>query len=162
MHAFGGALAVGYYGEPRATRDIDINVFVHSGEWPSLKRLLGPLHIDIEIDEKDLRRNELRLEWGSTPVHLFFSRDAMHEEMRRDIRLVPFDEGTIPLVAPEHLVARKVILNRPKDRHDIEQALVATPSLDLRRVDSWLQRLAGDDDPRVARLNEIRTALEIS
>lgn len=94
-HAFGGALAVGFYGEPRATGDIDVNVFVPSGDWPNLRSFLGPLKIDIEIGEGELRSNELRLDWGSTPVHLFFSSDALHEKMERKVRQAPFDGGTV-------------------------------------------------------------------
>lgn len=123
---------------------------------------LGALGIDIEISEKELGANELRLDWGSTPVHLFFSCDAMHKAMRRDLRLVPFGDGTIPLIAPEHLVVRKAILDRPKDWHDIEQILVATPSLSLDKVGGWLQRLAGENDQRLVKLNEIRAALDLN
>ena len=30
-HAFGGALALAYYAEPRSTIDIDVNVFIPAG-----------------------------------------------------------------------------------------------------------------------------------
>jgi hypothetical protein len=33
-HAFGGALALAYYAEPRATVDIDLNVFVPVADAP--------------------------------------------------------------------------------------------------------------------------------
>ncbi|HEX5593678.1 MAG TPA: hypothetical protein VFX35_10070 [Solirubrobacterales bacterium] len=96
-HAFGGALAVGYYGEPRATGDIDVNVFIRADEWPAVGALLAPLGIDIEIDGRELKRfSELRLDWGSTPIHLFFSCDALHEQMRRALRRVPFNERVVP------------------------------------------------------------------
>src|SRR4051794_41101706 len=36
-HAFGGALAVAYYGEPRATGDIDVNIFIAADGGPNLK-----------------------------------------------------------------------------------------------------------------------------
>jgi hypothetical protein len=114
-HAFGGALAVGYYGEPRATADIDANVFIRAHDWPAVAVLLAPLGIDIEIDDSELERSsELRLDWGATPIHLFFSCDALHEQMRRALRRVPFNGGAIPVVAAEHLIVRKAILDRPK------------------------------------------------
>jgi|SRR3954468_3100122 len=34
-HAFGGALAVAYYGEPRATGDIDVNIFIAADDGPN-------------------------------------------------------------------------------------------------------------------------------
>jgi len=67
----------------------------------------------------------------------------------------------IPLVAPEHLVIRKAILDRPKDWHDIEQILVATNPLDLEEVESWLKRMVSEDDPRMKKLAEVKAALSL-
>lgn len=61
--------------------------------------------------------------------------------MKRRIREVPFGDGTIPLVAPEHLVIRKTLLGRPKDREDIERILARTP-VDQEEVDAWVRRLS--------------------
>jgi hypothetical protein len=162
-HAFGGALAVGYYGEPRATGDIDVNVFVSVDAWPGIKESLASLEIDIGIDDREVTRyDELQLDWGSTPVHLFFSCDRLHEQMRQAVRKVPFNRGAIPLIAAEHLVVRKAILDRPKDWHDVEQILVATSPLNLKEIEDWLQRLAGKDDPRVAKLSQVKTSLSLA
>ncbi|MBI1843131.1 MAG: hypothetical protein HYR89_00725, partial [Actinobacteria bacterium] len=42
-HAFGGALALAYYAEPRATIDIDLNVFVHGDRFMDVAKQLAPL-----------------------------------------------------------------------------------------------------------------------
>lgn len=161
-HAFGGALAVAYYGEPRATGDIDVNVFVEICEWPRVKHAFAPLQIETEIDERELGRiDELRLEWGGSPVHLFFSSDALHEQMQRGIRHVPFGDDAIPLVSPEHLIIRKAILDRPKDWHDIAQIIVASYPLNFDEIGEWLHRIGSADDERVAKLDEIKTALDL-
>jgi hypothetical protein len=60
---------------------------------------------------------------------------------KRGVYQVPLGEGTIPLVAPEHLVIRKALLGRPKDWLDIERILAVTSSLALDETLSWLQRL---------------------
>lgn len=116
-HAFGGAFALAYYGAPRPTSDIDVNVFVPTQE------------------------SELKLGWEGTPLHLFFSCDPLHEEMERKVRQIPLGDGTIPLVAPEHLVIRKALLSRPKDWLDIERILATTSPLDLDEIQTWLRRL---------------------
>lgn len=116
-HAFGGAFAMAFYGAPRLTTDIDVNVFV-------------PAQV-----------SEAKLDWEGTPVHFFFSCDPLHEEMERRIREVPFGDGTIPLVAPEHLVIRKTLLGRPKDQQDIEAILTRTP-VDQAEIDAWVKRLS--------------------
>jgi hypothetical protein len=57
------------------------------------------------------------------PVHLFFSHDALHEAMPAAVREVEINGTTVPLVAPEHLLARKLLLGREKDRRDVERWL---------------------------------------
>ncbi|HEU5063689.1 MAG TPA: hypothetical protein VFT79_11140 [Solirubrobacterales bacterium] len=127
-HAFGGAFALAYYGTPRPTSDIDVNVFVQAQE------------------------SEVRFEWEGTLVHFFFSCDPLHEEMERRVREVPFGDGTIPIVTPEHLIIRKALLDRTKDWVDIEQIFVATSPLDVQEMEGWMKQLAGVDDPRLAKL----------
>lgn len=101
---------------------------------------MTPLGIEVEAGELE-QGGQIKLECGKSPIHLFFSCDPLHEEMERRVRIVPFADGTIPLVAPEHLVIRKAILDRPKDRHDIEQILAHNPSLDRNEVEDWVRRI---------------------
>jgi hypothetical protein len=72
--------------------------------------------------------------------------------MKEAVREVPFAEGSIPIVAPEHLVIRKAMLDRPKDWLDIEQIFVATSPLDFQEIESWIKQLVGTDDPRLTKL----------
>lgn len=141
-HAFGGALALAYYAEPREIADIDVNVFVPPEEWARVRAALAPLGIDVEVDELELERGgQVKLPWEEgLAVHLFFSCDPLHEEMERRAREVPYAGGTIPLVAPEHLIVRKTVLDRPKDRRDIEAILATTP-VDREEIDAWVRRL---------------------
>ena len=82
--------------------------------------------------------------------------------MREAKRSVPFNRSLIPLVAPEHLIIRKAILNRLRDWHDIEQILVASPGLELGEVDRWLRHMIGAYDARTVRLDQIAAALDLS
>lgn len=155
-HAHGGAVAFAYYGEPRMTLDIDVNVFLPADRWADVKDALASLPVEVEADEISLRREgEVRLPWDRNDVHLFFSEDPLHEAMITAVREVPFVGETIPVVAPEHLVVRKVMLDRPKDWIDIEAILIATKDLDLAEVEGWASRLAGADDPRVTKLRQL-------
>lgn len=161
-HAIGGAVAVAYYGEPRSSGDIDVNVFVPTARWLEVRDALKPLKIDTWVAEGELKRfNEMRLEWGSNSLHLYFSADALHQRMSEDIRHVPFNGASIPLSSPEHLVVRKAQLDRPKDWLDIEQILVATDPLDLDEIEDWLEKMVGKDNPRMKKLAEIKTGLSL-
>jgi len=159
-HAIGGAVAIAYYGEHRSTGDLDVNVFIPPDRWPILRDALRPLAIEMEVDEKELKRfGEIELDWDSNLLHLFLSTDPLHNRMREEIRHVTFNDATIPIVSPEDLVVRKANLDRPKDWLDIEQMLVATSPLNLEEIRGWLERMVGKDDPRMSRLLEIESSL---
>lgn len=159
-HAIGGAIALAYYGEPRVTIDIDVNVFLRTDDWTRIRDALAALGIDSDVDEKGFARdNEVRLGWDRNLVHLFFSEDALHVAMPATVREVPFAGTTIPIVSPEHLIVRKAMLDRPKDWLDIEAILVATEPLDVAEIRAWLGRLAGAEDPRLAKFEGLHSRL---
>jgi len=161
-HAIGGAIALAYYAEPRATVDVDVNVFVRVGGWPRVRDALVPLGVDVEIDDQALERDgQVRLWWDRNPVDLFFSYDPFHDDMEGATRRVPFVDDRLPILGPEHLLICKAIFDRPKDWLDIEAMLVVTEPLDLDEVESWLARMVGSDDKRLAKLGEILKRLEI-
>jgi hypothetical protein len=161
-HAIGGALALAYYAEPRTTIDVDVNVFVPTERWPDVRGALAPLGVNVDADESELKRDgQVRLWWDRNPVDLFFSYDPFHDEMRRSARKVPFADETIPILSPEHLAVCKAMFDRPKDWIDIEQILVATDSLDLQEIETWLERMVGEDDPRMEKLREVKASLSL-
>jgi hypothetical protein len=153
-HAFGGALALAYYAEPRATDDIDLNVFIEPVSAAGVLDAVAPLGVESDLDRVALERDgQCRVWWGRTPIDLFFAYDALHEEMRRDARVVPFGEDRLPILAPEHLLVCKIAFDRPKDWLDLEQVLVCVEDLDVEEIRSWLARILGEEDPRMARFD---------
>lgn len=162
-HAIGGALALAYYAEPRATIDIDLNVFVSTSRSSSVIEALEPLGIDASsLDPAALERDgQCRLWWGDNPVDLFFAYDEIHEEMRKETRKVPFADTSLPILAPEHLAVCKAMFDRPKDWIDIEQMLVATDDLDVGEIERQLDRMGGAENPRLQRLAELKSKLAI-
>lgn len=154
-HAFGGALALAYYAEPRTTIDIDINVFVAPTAYATVEEALAPLGVD-NIDPALVERDgQFRSWWGRTPIDLFFAYDEIHRAMRREARMVPFGEGRLPVLAPEHLLVCKIVFDRPKDWLDIEQMLVYIEDLDLPEIRQWLDRIVGAEDHRRQRLDAL-------
>lgn len=152
-HAFGGALALAYYAEPRATVDIDVNVFLPAAHFSRVASALEPLGVDVAVDLSALARDEqCRLHWGRTPVDVFLAYDEIHDQMRAGRRKVPFASGTIFILAPEHLAVCKAVFNRPKDWIDIEQMLVGADGFDRYAAEAALLRLVGEKDDRLGRL----------
>jgi hypothetical protein len=151
-HAFGGALALAYYAEPRATIDIDVNVFIEPARHAEVEGELAALGVRDDVTPEVVERDgQCRLWWGSTPVDIFYAYHDLHAAMRKATRRVPFGPDTIPVLAPEHLIACKAVFNRPKDWLDVEQMLVGVPDLDRGEIGDWLDRIVGADDPRAQR-----------
>jgi hypothetical protein len=155
-HAFAGAIALAYYGEPRATEEIELEIFAEPDRWPLARVALAPLGVGVAADVAALERSgQARLRWSRDPLALTFAADHFHQEMRRAARRAPFAGGTIPILAPEQLAACKAIFDRPEDWIEIEQMIVATDPLDLPEVEAWLEELAGEDDQRLRRLRDL-------
>lgn len=158
-HAFGGALALAYYAEPRATVDIDVNVFVPTSRVDEVSEALRPLGIGTLENEQDRtafeRDGQCRWWWGRTPIDLFFSYDEVHEAMAKATRRVPFAEDEFDILGPEHLTFCKAIFDRVKDWLDIEQVMVTIERFDAKEVEGWLVRAVGEDNHRVRRFREL-------
>jgi hypothetical protein len=161
-HAIGGALALAYYAEPRATIDVDVNVFVATDAWPRVSGALGRVGVDVATDESALQRDgQVRLWWDRNPVDVFFAYDPFHDEMKAAVRRVPFAGTTMPILSPEHLAVCKAMLDRPKDWLDLEAMLVVTDPLDVGSIETWLRRMAGADDRRLEKLGDLVDRLDL-
>lgn len=159
-HAFGGALALAYYAEPRATIDIDLNLFVPPARFPDVAAPLSELGARVDdpsIAELARRDGQVRVMWDATPIDLFFAYDTFHAAAGAARRMVPFADASIPVLAPEHLLVCKAVFNRPKDWVDIDAMLAVGTDLDVAEVLRWVGRIAGDEDPRYERAAALLT-----
>ena len=156
--ALGGALALAYATEePRATRDIDVNVFVPATEAPVVFTALphGVAHGTADL-EAALAEDQVRLWWDDTPINLFFAADPFHLAVATRCRAVPFAGHQVRVLAPEDLAVFKALFDRPRDWVDIEE-MASCGALDRVAASSALAELIGDD-PRVGRLARPTTA----
>ncbi len=155
-HAFGGAIAVDYYRVPRATIDIDLNVFVPPAEH---RRVLGALAEEFTVEDPEtlsreiLNRDQGKTHWGDTRIDLFFAASDFHQSMARRARTVEYENTSIPILSAEDIVTIKVIFDRSQDWADVEAvAKLIGSDLDRDYVTGWLEQLIGADDPRLGRL----------
>lgn len=158
-YALGGALALAYYADPRATIDIDVNVFLPPTSWQEAIEVLEAIGVDSgKLNPEGLERDgQCRLWWGDNAVDLFFAYDPIHAEMRKQARRAPFGSVTVSILGPEHLAVCKAMFDRRKDWLDIEQMLVATDELDVSAIEEWLAKMVGDDDHRLRQLRDLRS-----
>jgi hypothetical protein len=153
-HAFGGALALAYaVGEPRATIDVDVNVFLDAEQaeraFAALPRGVAWGDDDVELAVRD---GQVRVWWGDVALDLFFDYHPFHAHAAGTALTVPFADRHIRVLAPDELAVFKAFFDRTKDWADLE-AMVEVGSFDVGAVRGWLVRLLGEDDPRVDRLD---------
>ncbi len=154
--ALGGALALAYATEePRATRDIDVNVFVPAAD---AARVFDALPAGVRHTDADLRaaaeHDQVRLWWDDTPVDVFFSADPFHVEVARRCRSVPFAGRTIRVLSAEDLAVFKAMFDRPKDWVDIA-TMHESRAIDLHLAADRLADVLGHDDERITRLRHL-------
>ncbi len=151
-HAFGGALALAYYAEPRSTIDVDVNIFATPERAESTFAVLDSLGatVDAAIHLPAVARDgQVRVSWGRTPVDLFFAYDPLHDACRDAVRQVPFGDASIPILSPEHLIVFKAVFDRRKDWLDIEQILFLNAGdIDRDEITAWLDRVVSPTDAR--------------
>ena len=158
-HAFGGALALGYIVEPRATVDIDVNAFV-DGLTPVLEAL-APLGLAPEeglADRPPIAGTRLRDE-ASGVVDLFPSLDEAYTEIAGRCVTRPFgpEERLLPFLSPEDLCVFKLSFGRDKDWVDLRNIAEQAITLDLDIIEDTVVALRGDAiRPRMARLRALR------
>jgi hypothetical protein len=151
-YALGGALALGVHGLVRATRDVDLNVFVTaSSAHPVLQLLLREgLSLDLPTALREAETEGLAVAWqDETRVDLFFpSIDLSWEALRSRVKL-PVGGTEAWFLSAELLSCFKLLFFRPKDLVDLETLVAVNPDLDAARVRALMAETMGEDDVRV-------------
>jgi hypothetical protein len=155
-HAFGGALALAFHvEEPRATRDIDVNVFVSTDRAAEVLAALDGTSWGTAERELAERDGQVRVFYEDTPIDVFLMNHEFHAQVEANIERVPFLDGEIPILSATDLAVFKAFFDRTKDWADIE-AMADIGAFDRAVVLGWLVDLLGPTDARVERLRALR------
>jgi len=154
-YAIGGALALAYYAPPRATVDVDINIFVppRDGLQPLLT-VLAEVGFTADSPETLTRTavedGQFRGRIAGIRVDVFLPAIAFYAEMASRTRRVPLLDRPIEILAPQDLLTLKMMFFRRKDLADVEAVLRDPPSgLDVDSVRTRIIDMVGADDERV-------------
>jgi hypothetical protein len=150
-HAFGGALALAYCTlDPRATQDIDVNVFVGTDRLDDVLAALPDGVVATSAARRQLARDgQARLRWDETPVDVFLANHPFHEAAATRCRRVPFgDVDDLPVLSCEDLAVFKAFFARPKDAVDLA-AMLEVGAIDAPRLLATVADLLGVDHPGV-------------
>lgn len=161
-YALGGALAYGLWGIPRATVDVDINVFVREESMDGLFAALRSLGIEVDADaaRQDSANTGLIIaRWADYRIDLFtpsidFSWAAERTAVERSI-----DGRVARFLSAEAIAVFKLLFFRGKDVVDLERLVaVQGPGLDCDYVRRHIVEMMGEDDERVRRWDTIVAA----
>ncbi len=158
-YAFGGAIALSAWSDPRATTDIDMNV------WVGLDRLDATFDV-LESVGVVLDRETARNQADSTGV--FYTRIG---EYRLDMFVpsIPFYDEALArrrrvqlagrdtwVLSAETLAVFKLLFFRPKDLVDVQRMMqIQSATFDAAFVRAALVDVVGDHDVRVLRWDAI-------
>jgi predicted nucleotidyltransferase len=153
-YAIGGAIALGYYANPRATVDVDINIFVPPREGLSevLEVLTqtgfvadNPATVERTVTDDGQFRGRIE----NVRVDVFMPAIEYYASLSDRKREVNLLGRPMYVVGPEDLVTLKMMFFRRKDLADVEAVLRGDEPLDLERVRETLLEFVGESDERV-------------
>lgn len=154
-YGIGGALALGVWGFPRATNDVDLDVFVAADALEPVFALLRAGDCEFDADESlasARTRGDFKVWWRGMRVDVFVASIPLYDATRRRIRQAPLEGRPAWFLSPEDLAIFKMLFFRTKDLIDLERLVAFLgPSFDQAHVRGWLVDLVGADDERVQR-----------
>lgn len=157
-YAIGGALALGAWGAPRATKDVDISIFA-ADDLPRLFDALERtgLMFDRTNAERDIGRIAMfKALAGPVAVDVFVSNHPFFLEMkRRRVALAVNESHRAYFISAEDLCVNKLLYGRGKDMFDLERLFAVRPMMDFAYVRSWLTQMVPAGDRRFALLDDL-------
>ncbi|MBI5499958.1 MAG: hypothetical protein HY907_06925 [Deltaproteobacteria bacterium] len=158
-YALGGALALGVWGVPRGTVDVDVNAFVAVGDVAAVVAVLRTLGIEVDLEaarRTSERQGQFVATWAGMRVDVFTASIGFSWEAERT-RVRDAVEGREAwFLSAESLAVFKLLFFRSKDIADLERLVaVRGTRLDAAYVRRHLVDMMGEDDPRVARWDQI-------
>lgn len=161
-----GAQAVALYGVQRTSADVDVTLELGDLDPRALIRDLAehglPATIDDDAFVAATRVVPVIHRATAWPMDIVLAGPGIEDLFLDGARTMALGARRIPVIAPEHLVALKILAGRPKDIEDV-RGLVRVPglALDVRAADETLALLEGALDrsdlrPRLAELVKTR------
>ena len=163
-YAVGGALALGAWGVPRTTSDVDVSVFVSESELDSLLDSVeraGAMVERAEAHQTVARAGFFVAYLGRTRIDLFIAHHPWHAEMQRRRVSLPTPEGHPRwFLSAEDTALAKLLYARPKDVQDLERLFaVQVGHIDLAYLRQWLPRMVPAGDARLQLLEDLARRL---
>lgn len=154
-YAFGGAVALSAWAEPRATTDVDLNLWISEEQLPAALGALRAAGVTLDEDAARAGWTERGMfvgNHGPYRVDVFVPSIPFYDEAqarKRPVRLAGRDTWVL---SAECLAVFKLLFFRPKDIVDVSRMLELAPDdFDHAFVHDSLVDIVGEDDERIAK-----------
>ena len=158
-YAVGGAIALGYWGQPRGTIDVDLTLFLSPDKVAECIDCL--LALGCEVDRANavplLREHGFcRAFFRGVRIDVFLPVAPFYEFAKKRRTRVWLGDYQIWIWDAESLAVFKMMFFRRKDLADVEQIIRNRGrNLDRDWIREHLEQMYGQRDPRLAQWNEL-------
>jgi hypothetical protein len=158
-YAIGGAIALGYWAEPRGTLDVDLTLFLPAEKPATCLRLLQEIDCEFDAAESlELLQDHgfCRVQFQATRIDVFLPTTTFYEAAKQRRKRVLLGDQPIMIWDAETLCVFKLMFFRRKDIADLEQLIrVQGPVLDRQWIRDQTARMYGPRDARVQQWDEL-------
>jgi predicted nucleotidyltransferase len=138
-----GGQAVLLYGEPRATKDIDVTLDIGPDRLPDILEIVRNLGWKLLVEDpntfvpKTLVLPCQDLQTGIRIDLIFSFSEYEHRAIQR-VKRVPIGDTNVRFASAEDIIIQKVIAGRPRDLEDVKLIMAKNPEVDIPYIHSWL------------------------
>ncbi|MCG8587274.1 MAG: nucleotidyl transferase AbiEii/AbiGii toxin family protein [Pirellulales bacterium] len=158
-YAIGGAIALGYWANPRATVDIDLTVFLPHSEPARCVEFLHRIGCEVSATtaiETITEHGFCRASFDSVRVDVFFQTSEFHDTAKKRAKQVDLEGQPIMVWDAETMCVFKMMFFRMKDVVDVKQILrTQGDRLERQWVRDQLVDIFGRRDPRISQWDEV-------
>jgi hypothetical protein len=158
-YAIGGAIALGFWGEPRGTMDVDIVVFVPKERPTELVRLLQEIDCDVVASKAIASLQQHGFCYAffrSVRVDAFVPTTPFYESAKARRRRADLGGQEVSVFDAESLAVFKMMFFRPQDVLDVQKMVrIQASAFDRDWVRQQLADMFGPRDPRLLRWDEL-------
>lgn len=149
-----GGVALTLLGQPRLTRDLDVDIFVSKNQ--AISFIKKAKRASFKILEKEMETRiktfgNFRMLYRDVPVDMILASTELEKSAFKRKRVVELYRKKTYIPSPEDFILLKIIPGRPQDLIDVESvALKHEGKLDLKYMEQWAQKIADEmEDLRV-------------
>ncbi|MEX2175770.1 MAG: hypothetical protein WD872_15510 [Pirellulaceae bacterium] len=158
-YALGGAIALGFWGRPRGTLDVDLTLFMPKDKPSAVVWELQEIGCEVPVARatQSLREHGFcSAKFVATRVDVFVPTSSFYDKVKARRRRMLLKEDRVSVLDAETLVVFKMMFFREQDLLDIKQILrIQGVALDRSWVREQVANMFGSRDLRIIRWDEL-------